>query len=144
MKYLFVGLMVAMSMSVFLWVLLLSQNQDLRLLNQKLQEKFQGLSMRYVNLDFELKQLRSQLGRLQYQHSLLNGQLLKNPVERSEYLTQLQLKNQDLMKEIEQLRSLPQPQFESLAPYWSPQLESTQEQVQCRCNNQATDQQGCC
>ena len=74
MKYLFVGLMVAMSVSAFLWVLLLSQNQDLRLLNQKLESKFQGLSKRYVNLDWELKQLRSQLGRLEYQRSLLKSE----------------------------------------------------------------------
>ena len=74
MKYLFVGLMVAMSVSAFLWVLLLSQNRDLRLLNQKLESKFQGLSKRYVNLDWELKQLRSQLGRLEYQQSLLKSE----------------------------------------------------------------------
>ena len=74
MKYLFVGLMVAMSVSAFLWVLLLSQNRDLRLLNQKLESKFQGLSKRYVNLDWELKQLRSQLGRLQYRQSLLKSE----------------------------------------------------------------------
>ena len=119
MKYLFVAMMVGLSVSAFLWVLLLSQNRDLKSQNQQAQEKFQGLSKRYVSLDWEMKQFRSQLGQSEYRRSLL-------------------------VAEVAQLKSqlVPPAQFESqrlLFEFQSPQARLEQLEAQCRCSNQATD-----
>lgn len=104
MKYLFVGLVLWLAVSAPLLVFLVAQLDLSKLLNQKLQEKFDQLSLRYVNLDWELKQLRSQLGRLEYQQSLLKSE------------------NQQLKEKL-----VPPPQFEFQkwsSPYPEPQVGS--------------------
>ena len=57
---------------------------------QQLELKFQGLSQRYVNLNSELSHYRWKLGQLEYQKSLVVGELwrLKNPVAPAEFESQ--------------------------------------------------------
>ena len=64
--------------------------QVLQALNQQWESKFQRLSRRYVNLNSELLQSRTQLGQLEYQKSLVVGELwrLKNPEVKPQFESQ--------------------------------------------------------
>jgi hypothetical protein len=69
---------------------LMIQHQSLESAGQERQLKFQRLQERYVNQFQELSQLRYQLGQLEYQKSLVVGELwrLKNPVAPAEFESQ--------------------------------------------------------
>ena len=57
---------------------------------QEMERKWQAVSRQYANLHAELLQSKSQLGQLEYQKSLVVGELwrLKNPVAPAEFESQ--------------------------------------------------------
>jgi hypothetical protein len=57
---------------------------------QEMERKWQAVSLRYANLHGELLQSNRQLGQLEYQKSLVMGELwrLKNPVAPAEFESQ--------------------------------------------------------
>ena len=138
MKYLFVAMMVGLSVSAFLWVLLLSQNRDLKLRNQRQMEQFENLSMRYVNLDWQMKQFRSQLGQSEHQKSLLVAEVAQL---KSQLVPPAQFEFQKWSS------PYPEPQVATqvfVSPQDSSLVMMAQSSAQCRCNSQGMNQQGCC
>ena len=69
---------------------LLSQYQQLQLDYQKMEQKWLAVSKRYANLHAELLESKHQLGQLEYQKSLVVGELwrLKNPVAPAQFESQ--------------------------------------------------------
>jgi hypothetical protein len=114
------------------------------------------LAWMYLKAQQELAYQRQQARRLRLE--IQEQPQLESPQPQSVYLTQLQLKNQELTAQVRQSQSENQelkaqlayqqrlgfPQGQVAGSFVSPQVQGQQLLAQCHCSNQGSCQSGCC